>query len=426
MILFYFLVSLMPFTDPPLLHYLAGDATFKLLGALCALYALLYLGRRKVFPPYFATWQSRFIMLFYLIAALSFLTKGLQPFTQSTLLIYSSQVILFFVTLSIVDSIQRLRWVLISASAAVSFGCLWVIREWITFRNVYTGFRPGWSVGDANDFSVSAILCLPFMFLRLRNAEARWEKRFYKVALLLAAVALTLCASRGGFLGFIAAFLVVVWRSQHRVRNLALIGLLALVPSIALPNSPIHRFLQPTHSETESNQNRVAAWKAGWRMVKAHPMAGVGLGNFKELMPRYTDPGVNVDTISHNSYIEVAAEMGIPQLLVFVGIVFFSYRSFEQTRRKVQHSNAKLLYDAALGLEAGLIGHAAGALTMSAEYQKLFWLVLCLSMCLSALVRDVAPADEKRLGRGLAAAWERTPAQALSTGSWRRARFPAK
>src|SRR5215472_13148255 len=119
MILFYFLVSMMPFSDPPLLHYLTGDATFKLLGALCGLYAAFYLSRRKVFPSYLATWQSRFIVLFYLIVVLSFLTKGRQTIGDSPLASCTCFMILGFVTLTVVDSLQRLRWVLISAAAAV-------------------------------------------------------------------------------------------------------------------------------------------------------------------------------------------------------------------------------------------------------------------------------------------------------------------
>lgn len=397
MILFYFLVSVMPFLDPPLLHYLTGDATFKLLGAVCALYASFYLSQRKAFPGYFATWQSRFILLFYLTAAISFLTKSRQPISESPLASCTCFMILLFVTLSVVDSLRRLRWVLLSAAAALAFGSVFVIREWIKFRNVYPDFRPGWSVGDSNYFATSAVLCLPFMILRVLSGEGvRWERRLYTGALLITLVAITLCASRGGFLGLMAAFLVFVWRSRRRLRNLVIISLLVLAPALALPNSPIRRLLQPTRSDRESSENRIAAWKAAKRMVDAHPLAGVGLGNFKQLMPTYTDPGVRTDTIGHNAYLEVAAEMGIPQLLIFLGILFFSYRSLAETRRIAQHSGPELLYEAALGLEAGLVGYAVGALTISAEYQKLFWLVLCLSMCLPLLARDIARVKNRR------------------------------
>ena len=400
MILFYFLVSVMPFSDPPLLYHLTGNATFKLLGALCALYAAFYVSRREVLPRYFATWQSRFTVLFCLVAAFSFLSKSWEAIGKSPLVSCASFLMLLFVTISIVDSLERLRWVLLSAAAAVAVGSLFVIREWVKFRHVYPDFRPGWSVGDSNYFATSAVLCLPFMFLHiLGGGVVRWEKRLYTGALLITLVAITLCASRGGFLGLLAALLVFLWRSRHRLRNLVTISVLLVVPTVALPNSPVRRLLHPTMSDRASSQNRIAAWRAAKRMIVAHPIVGVGLGNFKELMPAYSDPGVKTDTIGHNAYLEVAAEMGIPQLLIFLGILFFSYRSFEQTREKTERLGPKVLYEAALGLEAGLVGYAVGALTISAEYQKLFWLVLSLSACLPALAQKLVPAGERLSGQ---------------------------
>ena len=154
-------------------------------------------------------------------------------------------------------------------------------------------------------------------------------------------------------------------------------------------------------------------------MVKAHPLVGVGLGNFNELMPRYADPGVTHENIAHNSYLEVAAEMGIPQCMIFLAMLFFSYRSFSQVRRKVQQSGPKLVYETALGLQAGLLGHAVAALTFSAEYQKLFWLVLYLSMCLPALVRDMALVDERPAVRARGLLFRGTGRQPAIGPSWK-------
>jgi O-antigen ligase len=408
MILFYFLVTTMPFLEPPVLHRLAGDATFRLVGALCGLYAGLQLSQRKVFPRYFATWQSRFMVLFYLIATASFLAKGI---THNYWVTCTSYMVLFFVTLTVVDSLQRLRWVLNSAVAAIAWGSAWVLLEWIRYRHVLGVFRPGYSLGDPNYFASAAVLILPFVFLRMLSREqVRWEKWFYGGTLLVAAVALTLCASRGGFLGLMGGFLVAIWRSRHRARNLVIVGLLGLVPALALPNSPLLRLWRPSYSEETSNAYRVAAWQAGIQMVRAHPLVGVGLGNFKIVMPDYTEPGVMHQSIAHNSYVEVAAEMGIPQLMVFLAVLFSSLRSFSQVRRKVQQPGPRLLYDAAVGLQAGLLGHALAAIAFSAEYQKLFWLVLCLSMCLPALVRDMRLAEEKPSIRARGLPWR--------TGGW--------
>src|SRR5208337_3671711 len=76
-LLIYFLVIM----SMPFLRHQFWDAEFgpgltvtKLLGAICLLYALVYLGRRHAVPGYFATPQSKLMLLFFGIAAFSYLS----------------------------------------------------------------------------------------------------------------------------------------------------------------------------------------------------------------------------------------------------------------------------------------------------------------------------------------------------------------
>jgi O-antigen ligase len=387
MIVFYFLVVLMPFLNPPFLsRVISAEVAFKVVGALCFFYAVGHLVVRGGLPRYFRTRQAQWFLLLYLIAAFSYFTRGvkgnilLSPFT-----IYSSLVILFFVTLSIVDSLPRLGWVLFSASGALALGSLRVIREWLEFRTMYADYRAGMSVGDPNYFATSAILCLPFMLLAVLHCDKRWKKLVYAGCLAVSSLGVTVCASRGGFLGLGAAFLFLVARSPHRTRNLILVSSVVLPLALFLPVSPLQRLLRPSRSDEEAELARIVAWTAGARMIESHPLVGVGLGNFKPLMPKYADRGTRIDSIAHNTYIEVAAELGLPTLGVFLGIPVFSYRSLETAQKRARRAGNEFPYYAALGLQAGLVGYMVGAFFLSAEYQKLFWLVIMLSMCLPYL-----------------------------------------
>jgi O-antigen ligase len=389
MIIFYFLVLLMPFANPPLLSRLiSAEVAFKVVGAFCALYAIGHLAFRGELPRYFRTRQARWFLLLYLIAGLSYFTKGFGKHVFfGAFMSYTSWLILFFITLSIVDSLPRLGWVLFSANAALALGSLRVIREWLEFRTVYAGYRAGASVGDGNYFATSAVLCLPFALLAVLHGKKVWKRLFYGGCLALSLPGVTVCASRGGFLGLAAAFLLLVARSGHRARNLILISVLVLPVTLLLPVSPLYRLLHPNSADDFSTQARIMAWKAGGRMIANHPLLGVGLGNFKPLMPQYADPRTSVDTVAHNTYIEVAAELGLPGLVVFIGFLFFSYRSLEKVRKRARIAGREFPYYAALGLQSGFVGYMVGAFFMSAEYQKLFWLVIILSMCLPRLVR---------------------------------------
>lgn len=387
MIFFYWLISVMPLTQHPLWAKLVGELTLiKYLGLLCLLFAVLHLAASRTAPPFFGTRQAVFFLLFAFLAILSYTFLGQKAaWGMSPLLSYTSFLLLFFITLSVVDSLERLRWVLLVAIGSAAFASLYVLREWQKYHAVYSGFRPGWVVGDPNYFTLSAILCLPLAFYLIQEKRPRWEKLFCLGCLVVTLLAVMLAASRGGFLGTVTAFLFVVWRSRRRVRNMALAGLLLIPLSLAAPASPIERFLNPSRGDQEAVDIRTALWKAGWGMIQAHPLAGIGVGNFKSAVGRYAAPGETLNGVAHNTYVEITAEMGLPGLLLFLGILYWSYRTLDRVGGLSLDAGPALLHQAALGIQAGLLGFAVAAFFVSAEYQKFFWLMVFLSMCMVPL-----------------------------------------
>lgn len=389
MILFYILIAVMPFVNPPIVWLLVGStATFKILGTLCVFYALIDILRRGSIPAYFRTWQARFFAALVVLAAVSFFTRGYGHFfPNSALLIYVDLVVFFFVTIALVHSPKRLRWALFASAVGIAYGSADIIREWVLLHRTYEGYRSGDSVGDGNYFSTSAALILPFVFLMIFRAKNSWEKLFFSGCLLLSLPAIMLTGSRGGSLAVATSFLYVIWHSRYRLRNLTLITLLVLPLAVFVPASPIHRFLHPRERGFSTEEFRLQAWMAGLRMFETHPFFGVGLGNFKILMPKYADPGVQIDTIAHNSYVECLAELGPAGLFLFVAIAYCAFRSLRKVRKRTRSSSpSSTLYLTALALESGLLGYMVGALFLSAEYEKLLWVVIFLSICLPRLV----------------------------------------
>ena len=173
MILFYFLVSVMPLVQHPIWSRFVGDLTItKYVGAACVVYAIFHLATRASRPAAFWSPFAKWFAVFYLLAVYSFLTKSLpSPWQLSPILSYSSFVLLFFVTGVVVDSLSRLRWTLIVAVGSLGFASLYVLREWQKYRNVQTDIRPGWILGDANYYTLSAVLCIPLAFCLARHVQ---------------------------------------------------------------------------------------------------------------------------------------------------------------------------------------------------------------------------------------------------------------
>jgi len=395
-IFFYFLIWIMPYDKHPIWDMqIAGLTLFYYVGAVCAIYAIFHLGFRRTAPRFFETWQARFFVASYLIAVISYFT---QPFPVQLMfgpfLTYTALVVLFFVTLSVVDNLKRLRLVLMVFIGSVAFASLYVLREWQKGRGI-ADFRPGWAVGDSNVFAAIVAISAPVAFYLMREKRPRWERLFFLGCMGISILAAILGASRGGFLGLTAGFLVAVYKSRNRFRNLALIFAVVVPILLVAPYSPVQRFLHPTWRDTENIQTRTAAWEGGLHMVVRHPLLGVGLGNFKPLVLEYETGTFKEQSLAHNTYLEIAAELGIPALLLFLALLFSTYRTLEKVRRTSRRAKNRFLEMAALGLEAGLAGYCVNALTVSIQYLKDFWLVIFLAMCMASIARAAAKKEEK-------------------------------
>jgi O-antigen ligase len=301
--------------------------------------------------------------------------------------LYTSQVIFFVTTLILVDSLDRLRKVLLAAIGSVGLASLYMLREWWAGSAEYgAGYRPGYVAGDPNFFAASALTCLPLAFAWALGASRPWERVFCLGALLLGLAGSMVAASRGGFLGLLVGLTVLVWRSRHRGKVLAGVTAALLLFLVVSPTSPLQRLLNPQHGDTEARDARFQLWSAALNMVQSNPVFGVGLGRFKAQAGLYSDLPPELELISHNGYLDVATEVGLPGLAALLGVLYYSARTAGQVRRQARKTGPLLLQQAALGVQAGLIGFAVALFFVSGLSLKLFWLMVFLSMRLPSLL----------------------------------------
>jgi O-antigen ligase len=385
-IVFYYLVTIMPLDRDPLWAKIIGGATLiKYVGLFCLGYAVIYLGVRRRPPRFFETIQARIFVVFILITFASYWLAGSQfSLRSSPFISYLSMLILFFVTLTVVDSPARLRWVLLMSIAGVAKGSLFVIREWQ--KAGFSGnYRPGWVVGDPNYFGISVLVCLPIAFYLLESRRPRWERLFCLGCIAVVLLGLVSGQSRGAFLGLMVELMWVLWHSRNRVKNMALLAFLLIPLLVLAPSSPLKRFFSSGESVEASTENHVELLKAGLRMVAHNPVVGVGLGNFRLSVPSYEDPSLTRRFMAHDAYLEIAAEMGLPTLLFYSLILYFSFR----TLGKIWRTSAEpILVLGARGVQAGLLGSSVAQFFVSGQYQKLYWLMIFLSMAIYALARE--------------------------------------
>jgi O-antigen ligase len=125
---------------------------------------------------------------------------------------------------------------------------------------------------------------------------------------------------------FLSALLTAAWLARRR-RAVAILAvvILAISPLVLIYNAPLRtRFISA--SSDSGSGNRLAIVKAGLAAIRAHPVVGVGLGQFRP--SKFAMPDAPPDVLehpgkAHNQFISMAAEMGAPGLGLFLWLLIW-------------------------------------------------------------------------------------------------------
>lgn len=143
-----------------------------------------------------------------------------------------------------------------------------------------------------------------------------------------AAVYFVLPGMLGLFMGF--AWMAGFLRDRVVLVRLAVIGLMA-VPVVRVSATPLqHRSVtvrvapapgllcppEEVGGTEDSTEFRKLTWMGTARMAAARPLLGFGAGSFEYVYPRYGIAGFT--RRAHQSYLQFAAELGLPALLLWI------------------------------------------------------------------------------------------------------------
>ncbi|MEO6118262.1 MAG: O-antigen ligase family protein [Methylotenera sp.] len=193
----------------------------------------------------------------------------------------------------------------------------------------------GWAVGplvDRNAFAaLMNLLWFPaaYLFLTHKFTSNRWMSLLLGGGLFLISTALFATTSRGGIATWLLLLPFILWsgyqytKSKQLVAIIPLIAILAYIFSSVLLNSNVvaDRTFQLSHDP--STNARLLMWESTIKMALAHPFSGTGWGTFAGYYPAYRLPLENTTSgvSAHNDYLQLAAEGGIPAMLLQFGVM---------------------------------------------------------------------------------------------------------
>lgn len=151
-------------------------------------------------------------------------------------------------------------------------------------------------------------------------------------------------------------------------------------------------------SSANGGTGRSDLWKVGLRMVRANPVGGVGVGNFQAVSPDYTlQPGTitradlifsAAPKVTHNTYLEITAEMGIPGLLLFLSVIWSSLACALKAARIWSARGQPTMEALARGVVLGLLGMLVADFFISDMYTKLLWVMIAIGPAMLGIARS--------------------------------------
>ena len=388
--LFYLLIAVLPLDNHWLwrMEVMPQFTIMKILGVLCLCCALYKIATENVDGRLLRSPVTRWFAGFVALQAASyFVYGGALPVNGAVYSNVLSIASLFVAALVFVNSYRRLNYTIMLAIGGAAFASLYTIRGQQAGPSI-PGFRPSGIFEDANYYSLVVGLWIPLALIFTLNSKTVRERAYYGFCLLVMLLGTTFAASRGGFLGLVVSLGYLFWHLRRRLRTIAIVASLSVPLMFFSPSSAIRRFQDPDYGDRKAQEARIIAWTAGWRMIQAHPLTGIGLGNFMPLVARYEASDTTVVSVAHNTWLETAAELGVPALLVHLGIMFSAYRSAGRVRKTAMAVGSRRLFDTALGIQAGLVNYCISAAFVSSWWQKVPWLLVCLAVSVHVLVRS--------------------------------------
>jgi O-antigen ligase len=140
---------------------------------------------------------------------------------------------------------------------------------------------------------------------------------------------------------------------------------------------------------------RFDSWQVSLRIINDYPVFGVGPRNMTEVFNLYLDS--RSTRVSHNSFLQMAVDGGLPALLLFLGLIFISYWRLRKSRRILAaRAPDSSLIAYAHGLEIALLGYFVSANFLSRHDLELVYEVFALATSFSLIARELERAAELR------------------------------
>jgi hypothetical protein len=272
-----------------------------------------------------------------------------------------------------------------------------------------------------NSFAGNALGSLPFVVYLFPVAISKTARVALVAQAGLALNIIVHAGSRTAYMGLVTGLLFFVSRAKKRGRIILLLSVVVLGAAPFVSSQYVERFTSiftMHEKEGQSSEARIEILKDAWQILLDHPF-GVGVAAFPKV--RMETFGREQDT--HNLYFEIATNLGIQGLIVFLLFIYKLLKTLNMVQRNLS-VDIERMKDCGLrlglqqGLESEMKTHLSDLRLMDAAckatflfiiirlvlgvfgmdmYEIYWWFGLGLTVALSAMARTASARTERFL-----------------------------
>lgn len=269
-----------------------------------------------------------------------------------------------------------------------------------TIENALRTFKG--NTGNVNVFAASVNIKIPFILIGIIHFS-NWKKWFLYSTFFFSALSIFLTGARSSYIGllimiicFIIGYLKIYAPSIKNISNSALLIIL-LIPAFFIANTifdsskSTERYKSVTgrfseiNTEEASASSRLKFWDIGYQITKSKPILGIGIGNWRVESIPYERTILDDSQISvhpHNDFIEIFAETGILNGLIYLSLFLFIFYS---NINAVLKSEDTLVQTIALLSFLIIVAYSIDALLNFPLYRTTMQLFLCFCFAFTVI-----------------------------------------
>jgi O-antigen ligase len=314
--------------------------------------------------------------------------------------------LLVLVIASAVRSVRHLRMVcyaFVVGAAAAALGGMAGLTQ--TDAVIASSGRLSGGILDPNYLAAVLVPSVVLSLFLALTAPSRLAKAAIGAAGAVATIGVFLTQSRGGVIALaVASVGSIVAAGRFRGQVVGVLSFVAAFAAIYLLLFAPPQSLSRITAFTANDSNRTNLWAVAETTFKQHPLAGIGAGNFTVVEKNYVvnlnqdlpraDLIVQVQQPVHNTYLQVASELGLVGLVLFLALLWVPIRA---CYRAAVRATAPAVEAVGRAVVIGSIGMLVAFVFLTAQYEKQLWLVIALLLAYAGAASQTA---EERATRG--------------------------